>query len=154
MAITGVVFLVVQFTVPNLVRPHLMPPEEATLAMTAQTINRARSLGSVTGAPVIGGLRVPGAPDAWISETSPLRTADGRTLSESAFNECLDTPSKTGAGGTFGDTAVCLSALDLHVDIEYQPSSRYWPFQMAETGLYVVTGALVTAIALRRVRRA
>lgn len=153
MAVTGVVFLVVQFTVPNLVRPHLMPPEKATLPMTVQTINQARNLGSITGAPVIGGLRVPGAPDAWISETSPLRTADGRTLGESAFNECLDTPPKTGAGGTFGDAAVCLSGLDLHVDVEYHPGSRYWPFQLAETGLYLVAGALLTAIALRRVRR-
>ncbi|SPT58490.1 ABC transporter permease subunit [Actinomadura madurae] len=154
MAVTGAVFLVVQFTVPNLVRPHLMPPEKTTLPMTAQAINQARSLGSITGAPVVGGLQVPGAPDAWISETSPLRTRDGRTLSEKAFNECLDTPPKTGAGGTFGDAAVCLSALDLHVDIEYQPGGRYWSFQLAETGLYLLTGAFLSVIALRRVRRA
>lgn len=153
MAVTGVVFLVVQFAVPNLVRPHLMPSERTTLPMTAQTINQARSLGSVTGAPVIGGLRVPGAPDAWISETSPLRTADGRTVGGSAFNRCLDAPAKTGAGGTFGDTAVCLSALDLHVDVEYQPSGRYWAFQLAETGLYLLAAAFLTAVALRRVRR-
>lgn len=153
MAITGVVFLAVQFTVPNMVRPHLMPSEKATLPMTAQAINGAKNLGSITGAPVIGGLQVPGAPDAWISDTSPMRTADGRTLSEKKFNACLDTPSKTGAGGTFGDAAVCLSALDLHVDIEYQPGDRYWTFQLAETGLYLLTGALLTAIALRRIRR-
>ncbi|WP_169989076.1 ABC transporter permease subunit [Microbispora sp. H10836] len=154
MAITGVVFLVVQFAVPNLVRPHLMAPETASLPMTAQAINQAKNLGSITGAPVIGGLRVPGAPDAWISQTSPMRTADGRTVDESTFNECLNAPSKTGAGGTFGDAAVCLSELDLHVDIEYQAASRYWSFQLAETGLYLLAGALLTAIAVRRVRRA
>jgi hypothetical protein len=154
MAITGVVFIAVQFAVPNLVRPHLMPSEKAALPMTAQAINQAENLGSITGAPVVGGLQVPGAPDAWISETSPLRTADGRTLSGGKFNACLDTPPKTGAGGTFGDTAVCLSALDLHVDVEYQPSDRYWSFQLAETGLYLVLVALLTAVALRRVRRA
>lgn len=153
MAVTGVVFLVVQFTVPNLVRPHLMPSEQVTLPMTARTIDQARNLGSITGAPVIGGLRVPGAPDAWISETSPMRTADGRTVDEGTFNGCLDAPSKTGAGGTFGDAAVCLARLDLHVVIEYQPSGRYWTFQLAETGLYLAAGALLTAVALRRVRR-
>ncbi|WP_141577829.1 ABC transporter permease subunit [Actinomadura sp. WMMA1423] len=154
MAVTGAVFLAVQFAVPNLVRPHLMPSERTALPMTAQAINEARSLGSITGAPVVGGLRVPGAPDAWISETSPLRTRDGRTLSGSRFNGCLDSPPKTGAGGTFGDAAVCLAALDLHVDVEYQPSARYWAFQLAETGLYLLAGALLTAVALRRVRRA
>ncbi|SNS85239.1 ABC-2 family transporter protein [Actinomadura meyerae] len=153
MAITGVVFLAVQFAVPNMVRPHLMPPEKVTLPMTAETINQAKNLGSITGAPVIGGLQVPGAPDAWISDTSPMRTADGRTLSEEKFDACFDSPSKTGAGGTFGDTAVCLSALDLHVDIEYQPGDRYWSFQLAETGLYLLTGALLTVIALRRIGR-
>ncbi|TDC45614.1 transmembrane transport protein [Actinomadura sp. KC345] len=154
MAITGVVFIIVQVMVPNMVRPHLIPSEKATLPMTAQTINQAKSLGSITGAPVISGLRVPGAPDARVSDTSPMRTADGRMLGEKEFNACLDTPSKTGAGGTFGDAAVCLSALDLHVDIEYQPGSRYWSFQLAETGLYLLTGVLLTVIALRRVRRA
>jgi hypothetical protein len=154
MAITGAAFLALQFAVPNLVRPHLMPPERTTLPMTAQTINQARNLGSITGAPVIGGLRVPGAPDAWISETSPLRTADGRTVAGSAFDGCLGSPPKAGAGGTFGDTAVCLAALDLHVDIEYQPSGRYWPFQLTETGLYLLAGGVLIAIALRRVRRA
>ncbi|GAA2115789.1 ABC transporter permease subunit [Actinomadura alba] len=154
MAITGVVFLVLQFSVPNLVRPHLIPPEKTTMPMTSQDINQARNLGSITGAPSIGGLQVPGAPDAWISETSPLRTADGRTLGESTFNDCLNTPPKTGAGGTFGDTAVCLSKLNLHVDIEYQPSSRYWPFQLTETGLYLVVSGILIAIAIRRIRHA
>lgn len=154
MAITGVVFLVLQFSVPNVVRPHLMPPEETALPMTAQNINEARSLGSITGAPVIGGLRVPGAPDAWISETSPLRTADGRTLGERKFNECLDTPPKTGTGGTFGDTAVCLSKLNLHVDVKYHPGSRYWQFQLTETGLYLVVSGILIVFALQRIRRA
>ncbi|MBE1533172.1 ABC transporter permease subunit [Actinomadura algeriensis] len=154
MALTGVLFIAVQFAVPNLVRPHLMPSESATLPLTVETINGAKNLGSITGAPVIGGLRVPGAPGAWISETSPMRTADGRTVDGGAFGACLDTPEETGAGGTFGDTAVCLAALDLHVDLEYQPSGRYWPFQLAETGLYLVAGALLTAVALRRVGRA
>ncbi|MBA9005713.1 ABC transporter permease subunit [Thermomonospora cellulosilytica] len=154
MAITGVVFLVLQFAVPNLVRPHLMPPEKTTLPMTAETINQARNLGSITGAPVIGGLEVPGAPDAWISEISPMRTADGRTLSETAFNACLNTPPETGAGGTFGDAAVCLAKLNLHVDIRYQPSDRYWAFQLSETALYVALSGILIAFGLRRIRRA
>jgi hypothetical protein len=121
--------------------------------MSDQAIHGAKRLAIIPGAPVIGGMQVPVAPDAWISDTSPMRTADGRTLGEKKFGACLDTPSKTGAGGTFGDAAVCLSALDLHVDIEYQPGDRYWYFQLAETGLYLLTGALLTAVALRRIRR-
>ncbi|WP_067479366.1 hypothetical protein [Actinomadura hibisca] len=118
MALTSVVFLVIQFAVSNVVRPHLMPPERTSLPMTAQAVNEAGNLGGITGAPSIGGLRVPGQPDAWISETSPLRVRDGRTLDGTAFDRCLNAPPKTSAGGTFGDTAVRLGGLGLHVDVK------------------------------------
>lgn len=153
MALTLVAFIALQFVVPNLVRPHLMPPERVSLPMSARAFNEARSLGSITGAAVVDGVSVPGAPDAWISDTSSLRTADGRSLGEAAFNECLDSPPRTGAGGTFGDTAVCLGKLDLHVDVSYQPGQRYWAFQWMETALYLAAGGLLTAFGLWRIRR-
>lgn len=153
MALTLVAFLAIQLLVPNVVRPHLMSPETTSLPMTAEAVNQAGNLGSITGGATIGGLEVPGAPGAWISDTSPLRTADGAALSEATFNECLDDPPETGATGTFGDTAVCLGALDLHVDLAYHPEERYWPFQWAETALYVAASALLAAFGLWRVRR-
>ncbi len=153
MAFTLVATLGLLILVPNVVRPHLMSPETATLPMTTQAINEARNLGSITGGATIGGLGVPDAPGAWVSHTSPLRTADGASLSESEFTRCLDNPPETGAGGTFGDTAVCLGELDLHVDVSYHPEDRYWPFQWMETALYLMAGALLTAGALWRVRR-
>ncbi|GAB2579357.1 transporter [Streptomyces capparidis] len=153
MAVTLVVFLAFQFFFPNVVRPGLMPPEKATLPMTAETINEAQSLGDIRGGPVIGGVHVPGAPGAWIADTSPLRTADGRTLDGARFNACLDSPPRTGAGGTFGDTAVCLAELDLHVDVRYHPRSRYWAFQWLETGIYLALSGVLTAFGLWRIRR-
>ncbi|MDX3226491.1 ABC transporter permease subunit [Streptomyces sp. ME19-01-6] len=153
MALTLVAFLALQFLVPNFVRPHLMSPESASLPMTTQAINEAENLGSISGGVVIGGLELPDAPGAWISHTSPLRTADGRSLGEAVFNKCLDDPPETGADGRFGDTAVCLGALDLHVDVSYHPKERYWPFQWMETALYLAVSALLTAFGLWRVRR-
>ena len=153
MAVTLVVFIAFQFFFPNVVRPSLMPPDRTTLAMTAEAINSAQNLGSIGGGSVIGGVRIPDAPDAWIAETSPLRTADGRTLASSEFNGCLDDPPKTGAGGTFGDTAVCLAEHDLHVDVLYHPSSRYWAFQWLETAIYVALSGILTAFGVWRIRR-
>ena len=49
---------------------------------------------------------------------------------------------------------MCLSELNLHVDIEYQPSNRYWPFQLIETGLYLAVSGILIALAATRVRRA
>ncbi|MDT0343895.1 ABC transporter permease subunit [Streptomyces litchfieldiae] len=153
MALTLAVSLALALLVPNFVRPHLMSPEPASLPMTAQAINEAKSLGSITGGAAVGGLRLPDEPGAWISHTSPLRTADGRALDEATFNKCLDDPPVTGAGGRFGDTAVCLGELGLHVDVSYHPAERYWPFQWLETALYLAAGALLTAFGLWRVRR-
>jgi hypothetical protein len=140
MALTFLAVIVMQFAVPNFVRPYLMPPERVTMAMGADAINQARSLGSITGAPVVKGLAVP---DAWITYTSELLTADGRPLSEQVFNECFYNAPKTGATGTFGDIAACLGALNLHVDIAYQPNDRYWPFQLIELALYFGLSALL-----------
>ncbi|GAP47068.1 ABC transporter permease subunit [Streptomyces azureus] len=153
MAVTLVVFLAFQFFFPNVVRPSLMPPVKATLPMTVEAINGARNLGSIGGGSVIGGVRIPNAPDAWIAETSPLRTADGKTLSASKFNDCLDSPPKTGAAGTFGDTAVCLAKHNLHVDVQYHPRSRYWSFQWLETAIYLTLSGILTAFGLWRIRR-
>ncbi|WBC15879.1 transmembrane transport protein [Micromonospora sp. WMMA1998] len=149
----AVVFLVViasQLAVPNLLRPHYLPPQRVTVPMTADAINRARNLGSITGGPVVGGLDVPGA---WVTDISPLRTADGRQLSDAAFGACFRDPPRTGATGTFGDTAVCLGALDLHVDLAYQPNRRFWPFQWIELALHLGAAGLLAALGRWHLRR-
>ncbi|MCM2390675.1 ABC transporter permease subunit [Streptomyces albipurpureus] len=153
MAVTLVVFLAFQFFFPNVVRPSLIPPDRATLPMSVEAINGAQNLGSIGGGSVIGGVKMPHEPDAWIAQTSPLRTKDGKTLDGAEFNSCLDSPPKTGRGGTFGDTAVCLAKHDLHIDVRYHPSSRYWAFQWLETGIYLALSGVLTAFAVWRIRR-
>jgi hypothetical protein len=54
---------------------------------------------------------------------------------------------------TFGDIAVCLSQLDLHVDMDYQPNRRFWPFQWIELALYLGFSALLAAVGFWRVHR-
>ncbi|GAA1601171.1 transporter [Kribbella sancticallisti] len=153
MAVTLVAFIAFQFFFPTVIRPVLLPPAKATLPITAAAVNQAQSLGSIGGGSVINGLKIPGAPDAWIAETSPMRTADGKDLDGARFNKCLDSPPKTGADGTFGDAAVCLAGLDLHVDVRYHPHSRYWPLQWLETGTYLAISGLLTGFGLWRIRR-
>jgi hypothetical protein len=150
MAIVFLAVIGVQLAVPNLLRPHYLPAERVTVAMSADAINQARSLGSITGGPVIGGLEVP---DAWVTDTSRLLTADGRPLSDAAFNACLDGAPKTGATGTFGDAAVCLGKLDLHVELAYQANQRFWPFQWIELALYLGVSALLAAIGRWHIQR-
>ncbi|GAA4534945.1 ABC transporter permease subunit [Amycolatopsis samaneae] len=153
MALTLVGFIAFQFFFANVVRPSLVPAEHATLPMTAEAINEAQNLGSITGGSVINGVRIPAAPDAWIAETSPLRTPDGRTIDGGKFGACINNPPKTGASGTFGDAAVCLAKYNLHVDVSYQPTSRYWTFQVLETVVYLALSGVLLAFSLVRIRR-
>lgn len=140
MALTVLAVVVIQFAAPNLVRPHYLPAEKLRMPMTAEAINAARGLGSITGAPVVKGVTVP---DAWVTGASELRTADGKPLSRKEFDRCFTEAPETGAAGTFGDTATCLGALGLHLDVEYQPNRRYWLFQWLELALYLASGALL-----------
>jgi hypothetical protein len=89
MAMVFLAVIAVQFAVPNLLRPHSMPAERVTVPMTADAINQARSLGNITGGPVVGGLQMPGA---WVTDTSKLLTPDDRQLSNAAFNEFQQRP--------------------------------------------------------------
>jgi hypothetical protein len=140
MAVTLLAVVVIQFAVPNLIRPHYLPGRDLRMPMTAEAINAARGLGSITGAAVVKGVTVD---DAWVTDASVLRTADGRPLSRAGFDRCFTQAPDTGASGTFGDTAACLGALDLHIDVEYQPADRYWVFQWLELTLYLAAGALL-----------
>lgn len=151
MALTLLAVVVIQFSVPNLVRPHYLPGEHLRIAMTADAINAARGLGSITGAAVVKGVTVD---DAWVTDASVLRTADGKPLSRNEFDRCFTEAPQTGATGTFGDTAACLGALDLHIDVEYQPNTRYWTFQWLELALYLGAGALLVLGGRWIVRRA
>jgi hypothetical protein len=150
MALTVFLFIGWQFVVPNVIRPHLMPPERLSMPMTVESINAAQALGSLGNAPVIKGLSIP---DAWITDTSQLLTADGRPLATDRFNDCLQRAPKTGATGTFGDVAPCLASLNLHVDLAYQPNDRYWSFQWIESALYVALAGSLAAFGAWRIHR-
>lgn len=151
MALTLVAFVIFQFLVPNVVRPHLMPAEHLVKPMTVSAINEAKSLGSITGAPVLNGLSIP---QGWITDVSELTTAQGKPLDEKTFNDCYMNAPKTGATeGPYGDVAVCLSKLNLHVDIAYQPWNRYWAFQILESAFYLVLAGLLAVFAMWRIQR-
>ncbi len=115
MALTAAVFVAVQVLMPNLVRPHLQPPRTMAAPVTAQVVRGLSFLGQQ---PSVEGLKIPGA---WVISSSDLRTVDGRRIAQERYAACTN--------GSFDALPDCLAALDLHVDIAYQPAGRYWLFQ-------------------------
>jgi hypothetical protein len=139
MALTVLLFAVVQVAVPVLLRPHLVAPVTASRPMTAATFRNLTFLGAHG---EIGGLRVP---DAWVLSTSTLRTADGRPVDLDRYNACIS--------GSPDRTSRCLAALDLHVRVTYQPGQRYWRFQWLESALFLAAAAALAGAGLVRVQR-
>jgi hypothetical protein len=150
MALTLLVFIAVQIAMPNLVRPHLMSQITVSKPMTAEAINDVRALGGLRNRPTVGGLRIP---DAWVTHTSELLTADGQALDTSRFNDCIMSAPRRGGTGRFGDAALCLGDLNLHVTVSYQPDDRYWPFQWIESAIYLALSVLLASFAIWRLQR-
>jgi ABC-type transport system involved in multi-copper enzyme maturation permease subunit len=159
MATTLVAFIAVRVVVSFWVRPHFASP--ARLALPLNTANGMGINKDPSGISVVA--NPPALPNAWVNSAQLINRAgqqpSGRVLEricpqlvaavnsnqppasgaarvgpapgaiQSAFNNCL-----TKVGATF------------HQVVFYQPASRYWPFQIAETALFVV--AAVGAIAL------
>jgi ABC-type transport system involved in multi-copper enzyme maturation permease subunit len=139
MALTLLVFIVIQILTANVVRPHLMTPVSRAQQMTPELIRHLSFLGRN---PTISGLKIPGA---WVIATSELLTPDGRTVGTGAYGACTQ--------GAPEAAAECLGRLNLHVEVEYQPLERYWTFQWLETAVFLGLAVLLTAFGRWRIRR-
>jgi hypothetical protein len=159
-AVTLLVFAVLQVVTPLALRPQLMPPVTASVPVSEE---------SLKGAGI--GLRAPG-PDAVTADTpvlvsgydiadawmldgeSRVLDASGRPVDGLKARDCLSGHGRTPAGGKGHDPAVtCLAAMNLHFDVSYQPADRYWRFQLIETGAYSGLALLLGGFSLWRIRR-
>ncbi|WP_125775906.1 ABC transporter permease subunit [Antribacter gilvus] len=145
MAITLVVFAVVQLLVPTLVRQNLLPPVTETVAIDLAVLDSGVGLHlkddntfDIQGY-VAGG--------SWPMEFSfPIYAADGSPYVGEDAVPCLipDDPE-------VGDA--CTVAQDLHFEYTYQPGSRYWAFQWIELSLFVALSLLLSGFGFLWLRR-
>jgi ABC-2 family transporter protein len=150
MALTLVVFVVVQIAMPLLVRPHLIPPIRSTIGVSASNLDglmvppgggspRARLQAPATGTDAG---RFAGA---WVLSSQTI-DASGRavdTIPVSRSGPCgppRGGPAQPPAGAAPGaGLSACfaeINRLGYRQRVTYQPSSRFWAFQWHETGIY------------------
>ena len=135
MAVTLAVSAAVMTAFPVWVRPHLIPPTQATVTLSAASINGFefspdhRTLLVQTAPPHI--------PGAWILSTQ-LTTPDGRPAS------AVPVTAACGPNAPGNSCQAYIESLHLRQRVTYEPASRYWPLQWYETGIYV---ALALALA-------
>ncbi|WP_433066720.1 ABC transporter permease subunit [Dactylosporangium sp. CS-033363] len=145
MAVTLAGFAALQFLVPLALRPHFAPPVTGTIALDSAAVRNADSI-RTTGDDrlLITGVSLP---NAWVLDATEVVDARGEPPSPAVLDACI-TPDR------FRTTLTCFAQRDLHVTATYQPADRFWPFQLAESGLYLALAGLLVWSCYRQVRRA
>jgi hypothetical protein len=141
MAVTLAIFAAVQIAMPLWIRPHLFPAEHTVLPVSSL---RQISLqqGGLNGSHFnLGAETVPGQPGAWLLSSGAVNATGQATSTTPAACTIRSNPS------AFLD---CLGSHGIRETISYQPASRYWAFQWAETGIYLALALALAGYCFRR----
>ena len=150
MAVTLAIFVAVQFAMPLWIRPNLLPASHATGTITADTPSSLVSpdpSSHIFTYTLAGSL--PGQPEAYI-ESSGATDTKGHPVSTVLPSACSPGAER---GEDFADLAKCLTSQGIRVAVTYQPASRYWPLQGAETGIFFVLSLALIGYCFRRISR-
>ncbi len=138
MAVTLVIFAVVQFATPLLIRPHLIPPNRTIATIAAAQANVVPAGGSTI---TVTATHVPGQPGAWITSSGAVNAAGQPVTAPAA---CASALPHTLSGGGSANWDNCLASHGIRMAVSYQSVSHYWPLQLTETALFL---ALALALA-------
>lgn len=161
MAITLAVFIAAQIAMPLLLRPHLMPPTRSTIEITPSNFNQL----------LIGPDRrvqvgaKPADTGAWVLSSHTI-DASGHAIdsipptpSLSPISGPCAPPKRAPAqrpAGADAEFAPCLAEvkrLGYRQQVTYQPSSRFWPLQWYESGIYTALALGLAGFCFWRIRR-
>jgi hypothetical protein len=130
---------------PNVIRPHLIPPVQATSSFNVNNLTELLIGGGPgsSGAPmtVQAAAEVPGA---WLLSNETITPA-GKVFVGPAPQLCMT--------GTPQACSAWVGRQHLRQRITYQPASRYWDFQWIETGIFLVLGLALAGFSLWWVSR-
>lgn len=151
MAITLAVFAAVQVAVPLWVRPHIIPAEQATLAITSDNVD-SLMLGADS---LVVRTRAEGG--AWTISNHTVDRSGREVESLPASvgtGPCAPPPPKPGRPpGPSQECFEAIAQLGYRQHMVYQPVSRFWPLQWAEAGLFAVLTAGLTGFCFFWTRR-
>ena len=149
MAVTLAIFAAVQIAMPLWIRPNLLPASHTTSTITADTLSSI--LGNPDSPHIITytlAASLPGQPEAWIQSS---RATDTRWHPVSAVLPSACSPLTSSP--RLEPVAKCLTSQGIRLGVTYQPASRYWPLQGAETGIFLVLSIALIGYCFRRITR-
>jgi hypothetical protein len=148
MAVTLAIFAAVQLVTPLWIRPHVLPSSRTIATIAAAQANVYPASGSTI---AVTGATVPGHPGAWITSSGAVNAAGQPVSTIPAACESA-IPGGLGPGGSPA-LDNCLASHGIRVVVSYQPVSRYWPLQFAETGLFLALALALAGLCFWRLGR-
>jgi hypothetical protein len=164
MAATLAVFLGVRIAFTYLVRQHLISPRHLNAPLSAVV----QGFGSSNGGPETLQFGASNLPGAWVYSTRGV-DASGHALTPHIVNQaCPDLSQGLNAPPPAGDSAAavapssgtdplhaCVNKLSAtyHGVVTYQPASRYWIFQVLETGIFLAVALVLLGLCVYLLRR-
>jgi hypothetical protein len=172
MALTGAGFAAARVAVTYWIRPHFASPVRELLPLSAGS-GPGFIYGDLQGTTDIhtylhSGVPTPGVgqvvltapyvnvPNGWVYSTTVLDKAGRAPTSHYLFQACpvlkqlsnLQPPPAA-------QLQACVTRLssNLHTILAYQPSSRFWPFQWAETGIFLAASLALSGLTYWWLRR-
>ncbi|MFI6499494.1 ABC transporter permease [Nonomuraea typhae] len=160
MALTLVLFALVQLGMPLLVRAHLIPPVSGTFELSQANMDQfgVRRDGSPT---VILDTAIPGDTGAWVL-SSRLLDPSGRTIAESGAEAPVQVSATSGPcappgrpepEGGLNTCVEEVNRLGYRQAATYQPFARFWTFQWLEIGIYTLFSLGLTGFCFWWLRR-
>jgi ABC-2 family transporter protein len=165
MALTLAAFTAVQILIPVFLRPHIIPPDQVTLAFSAARLDGISGRDDGTHLSVT---LTRGHPTDWTLSNQTV-DARGRRVALPAWAASCVAPPGPPPDGPLGKTATVeggngpgtrldscfarLNAEGYRQRIVYHPAGHFWPLQLAETALFLVISGLLTWFCFWWVRR-
>ncbi len=163
MATTLVGFIAARLAVTSWVRPHLWSPAHKSLPLLGGVpLGVSNVSGTVTvSSPFVN------VPNAWVYSTAVVNNAGHMPTSAFLARTCPalfhvvrngTSTARSPLGGSVTRTAVPASANNavqacakklsatLHVVVTYQPGGRFWPFQLAEMGIFLAAALALCGV--------
>ena len=154
MAVTLVLYVLIQVAMPFYVRPHLVEPVTTTVAITADNLHGI--MGRGPDGPIDRldvGSELAGA---WSLSDHTVDASGAKASSIPAWvTDCLLPPQKDNAEGRALQQA-CFDGLadqGYRQYVSYHPAGHYWALQWREAGVMFAGALLLGAIAFWRVKR-
>ncbi|MEV4310896.1 ABC transporter permease subunit [Actinocrispum sp. NPDC049592] len=148
MAAALAIYIAVQILMPLFVRPHLIPPVQQTVAITAENTVSVGFTGPE--ATQVTSIKVREPEGAWILTDETVDATGAKVDSLAAgLGNC---PPPSPGVNMMDCYAKAASDHGYRQLLEYQPAGRFWALQTLETAIFLALSGLLTWLCFRLVR--